>query len=270
MRQRLLSVLTFVAVCLSGSASHAIEFAAHRALYELTLAQAQEGSGISEVTGELAVEWRNGCSGWTFEYRSIIDVLFSGRDPLRLSSTASTWESSDGRHYRFSVRHRANGENTESIEGVATAAGSEKTGQVVFSKPKRRRMKLPAGTLFPIAHSLAIMEVAAKGKAPAFLSRMVFDGMDATGLYQVNAAIGRGYDKGSDRAPLKNVLKDTRSWPVDLAYFSFSDNKPEPDHEIKMRLYANGVADDMILDFDDFAMKAQIGRLELLKEPGCR
>ena len=269
MRLRVLSVLSLIATCLFGSATHAIEFAAHRALYELTLAQAQEGSGISEVTGELAVEWRNGCSGWTFEYRSIIDVLFTGRDPLRLSSTASTWESSDGRHYRFSVRHQVNGKDTENIEGVATAEGSDKSGQVVFSKPKPRRMKLPAGTLFPIAHSLAIMEEAAKGKAPAFVSRTVFDGMDASGLYQVNAVIGRGNDKGSGRPPLDNVLKNTLSWPVDLAYFSHASTKSEPDHEIKMRMYANGVSDDMVLDFDEFAMRARIGRLELLEEKGC-
>lgn len=270
MRQRLLRALAIVLVCGAAAPVRAVEFAAHRALYELSLAHVGEGSGISAVSGELVVEWRNACSGWTFEYRSVIDVIFAGRAPLRLASVASTWESSDGRNYRFSVRHQANGADTERIEGAATGAGGSGAGQVVFSKPEPRKMKLPAGTLFPIAHSLAIMAVAVKDRTPAFVSRAVFDGMDVKGLYQVNAAIGRKSDKAGNRLPLRGNLKGIPSWPVDLAYFAHADNKPEPDHEIKMRLYANGVADDMVLDFDDFAMNARIGRLELLEEPGCR
>lgn len=270
MRHWTIRVIAVLLLCVAGAQVRAVEFAAHRALYGLTLAHAGQGSGISSVSGELVVEWRNGCTGWTFEYRSVIDVIFAGRDPLRLASIASTWESSDGGTYRFSVRHQANGEDTERIEGSATGAGKKKGGLVVFSKPEPRRMKLPAGTLFPIAHSIALMEEAGKDKTPTLLSRAVFDGMDAKGLYQVNAAMGRKNEKGSGRLPLRGALKGVPSWPVNLAYFSYADSKPEPDHEIKLRLYANGVADDMVLDFDEFAMNARIGRLELLKDPGCR
>jgi hypothetical protein len=236
----------------------------------MTLVRAQAGSGIAGVTGEMAVEWRNACNGWTFEYRSVIDVDFSESESLRLTSSATTWESRDGRDYRFSVRHKTNGEDTERVEGIAVARKKGTDGGVDFSQPKKRKMTLPAGTLFPIAHSTAIMEALAKRKKPVLISRMVFDGMDAKGLYQVNAAIGHALPKGGGVLPEDGSMKNMRWWPVDLAYFAVGSNDAEPDHEIKMHLYANGVADDLVMEFDDFTIRARIGRIELLPEPSCR
>jgi hypothetical protein len=267
---RPLFVIFVAAFCLASATARGAEFAAHRALYTMTLVSAHAGSGIAGVAGKMAVEWRNACTGWTFEYRSDIDVAFAEREPLRLSSSATTWESRDGRDYRFSVRHRTNGEDTERIEGTAVGRKKDKPGRVVFSQPKPRKMTLPAGTLFPIAHSATIMEMLAKSRKPAFLSRMVFDGMDMKGLYQVSAAIGDALPESAGVRPADGSMKGLRSWPVDLAYFDAQSKKPEPDHEIQMHLYANGVADDLVMEFDDFTVRARIGRIELLRDPPCR
>lgn len=269
-RGQLVVVLSAVAACLAGTAAYGAEFAAHRALYTMTLVRAQTGSGIAGVQGEMAVEWRNACSGWTFEYRSVLDVDFSEQEPLRLTSSATTWESRDGSDYRFSVRHKTNGEDTERIEGVAVSRKKGESGRVVFSEPKKTKLTLPAGTLFPIAHSTAIIEALERGRKPALLSKVVFDGMDAKGLYQVNAAIGDAVEKSDGVLPSDGSMKDMKSWPVDLAYFALGSMEAEPDHEIKMQLYANGVADDMVMDFDDFTIRARLGRVELLPEPSCR
>jgi hypothetical protein len=37
-----------------------------------------------------------------------------------------------------------------------------------------------------------------------------------------------------------------------------------------MRLFANGVADDLIMDFGEFIVRARIGQVELLADPDCR
>ena len=269
-RTRPLFAIAVAVFCFASTAARGVEFAAHRALYTMTLVNAEAGSGIAAVAGKMAVEWRNACTGWTFEYRSVIDVDFAERDPLRLSTSATTWESRDGRDYRFSVRHKTNGEDTERLEGTAVGRKEDRQGRVDFTEPKPRKMTLPPGTLFPIAHSSAIMKVLAQGRTPAFLSRMVFDGMDVDGLYQVSAAIGNVLPGQEGVLPADGSMSGMKSWPVDLAYFSASSKKPEPDHEIQMHLYANGVADDMVMEFDDFTVRATIGRLELLADPPCR
>ena len=187
---RLIHLVYFGTLCVAAAPAQAVEFSAHRALYNLSLVKARSGSGISTVTGNMAVEWNNSCTGWAFQYRSVIDVAFLTGAPVQLASNATSWESSDGRDYRFDVRHKTNGNEMEHIEGVAKLTSANGAGQTLFTHPKPLKIDLPAGTLFPVAHSLAIMRTAKSGGTPQFVSRTIFDGMDIKGLYQVNAIIG--------------------------------------------------------------------------------
>lgn len=254
----------------AASTVHSGEFAPHRALYNLSLVQARSGSGISAATGKMAVEWINSCVGWAFQYHSVIDVTFLEGAPVKLTSNATSWESSDGRDYRFDVRHKTNGTEMEHIEGAARLSGRNGAGHTLFTHPKPLKIELPAGTLFPVAHSLAIMRLAKEGTAPQVLSRTIFDGMDVKGLYQVNAVIGSVKPAPAEMPANIKVMKGVPSWSLNLAYFAVRSNKSAPDHEIKMRLYANGVADDLVMDFKDFVMRARIKRIELLADPQCR
>lgn len=266
---RVCSLLILAAFNAGVATAQTGAFTAHRALYNLSLEQARSGSGISGVTGKMAVEWNDSCAGWAFEYRSVIDVTFDEETPVRLTSNAATWEASDGKTYRFSVRHKTNGREVERIEGVARLAGPNGAGQTELTHPEPRKIDLPKGTLFPVAHSLAIMKAAKSGSAPRFVSRTVFDGMDEEGLYQVNAVIGPAKESPGTNAAWKEQMKKVPSWSVTLAYFSLKSSKAAPDHEIKMNLFANGVSDDLIMDFDDFIVRARINKVELLPTPSC-
>jgi len=267
---RLFHILFYGILCVAATTARAGEFTAHRALYNLSLVQARSGSGIAGVTGKMAVEWNNSCTGWAFQYRSVINVDFDEGAPVQLTSNASSWESSDGRDYRFDVRHKTNGSEMEHIEGVARLTGANGAGQILFTHPKPKKIDLPAGTLFPVAHSLAIMRSAKKGRMPQFVSRTVFDGMDEKGLYQVNAVIGPVKPARMDIPDKNDVMKGVPSWSVSLAYFATDSKKSVPDHEIKMRLFANGVADDLVMDFKDFVVRARLSQLEMLSDPSCR
>lgn len=267
---RLIHILFLAPLFCAGATAQAGEFSAHRALYDLSLAQARSGSGISSVTGKMAVEWNNSCTGWAFQYRSVIDVSFDEGAPVRLTSNAASWESSDGRNYRFDVRHKTNGKEMEHIEGVAKLTGPNESGQTQFTHPKPLKIDLPAGTLFPVAHSLVIMRAAKKGGTPQIVSRTIFDGMDVKGLYQVNAVIGPVRPPKRNIPDSSDVMKGMPSWSVSLAYFAMNSGKSAPDHEIKMRLFGNGVADDLIMDFEEFIVRARLSKVELLPDPSCR
>ncbi len=248
------------AVALSGEALAAgVGFAPHRAVYGLALDRDKTGSDVSQASGELAVEWRQSCAGWTFEYRSLIDIGYSEGGRLRLVTRATTWEELDGREFRFNVRHESNGRVIELIEGYARM--SKGGGVATFAKPKKKDIKLPPGTLFPVAHSIEVLRAATAAMAPApvFHARWVFDGMDFDGAYLVNAVIGKGSrPTGGPRA-----LRGLMNWPVHLGYFADSA-APDPRFELGMRMFANGVTDDLVMALSEITLRGHIQRLELL------
>jgi len=260
LRRLLMAGLMMLAVP-GGALAAGAGFVPHRAVYGLALDRAKTGNAVNRASGELAVEWRQSCAGWTFEYRSLIDIGYSEGEGLQLATNASTWEEFNGGEFRFNVRHQSNGKVIEQIEGHAKL---DKTGGVVtFSKPEEKRIKLPPGTLFPVAHSLEVLRAARAGPAPVFLARQVFDGMDSDGAYLVNAVIG----KGSPASAGPQALRGLMGWPVHLGYFANSA-APDPRFELGMRLFANGVTDDLVMALSEITLRGHIQRLELLPD-GC-
>lgn len=259
----LAAALTVAWAMLAGGPAGAreTEMAPHRALYDLSLAASRQGSGIVAVEGGMAVDWAEACEGWTMTQQFVLRVGGEGGD-AEISSHATSWETRDGRQYRFSVRNMANGAETERISGQAQMPAGGGPGEAVFEQPKPRRLVLPPGTLFPTQHAYVVLgEV---DKAPTIIGRHVFDGMTEEGLVEINAAIGRAIAPGS---PIPE-LAGRASWPLDMAFFANRDDST-PEHEIAMRVFDNGVVDDLRLDFGEFAVLAKLKRLELRPHPHC-
>lgn len=267
---KILLLVTLCAAGLTQSPGHAwaVEFAPHRALYKLGLERAPSASGIAAVAGEMAVEWRKACSGWAFDYRLAISIQQDSGRAVDLATSVTTWEADDGATYRFLVRHRTQGAVSEKIEGVARMQGKGKVGRVVFTSPGKRAFDLPAGTLFPVAHSMAIVKAAMSGPPPVFRALTVFDGMDVDPLYLVNAVIGASRSDKDFKLPAV-AMPGMNPWPVSLAYFSYSKRQTLPKHEISMWLFPNGVADRLIMDFGDFTVWATLKTLEIMPQPDC-
>ena len=272
MQIKSMMLLIVVAAALAAGHAVALEFSPHRAIYGVTLDRSSSGA-VSEVSGTLSLDWQLGCSGWTFEYRSVIDVTQAESGRVRLSTVATTWESKDGSEYRFNVRHSTNGHELEKIEGYAVLKAPGSAGTVKFTAPRERTVLLPVGTLFPMAHSMAVMDAALSGKPPIFLPLSVFDGMDVQGLYLVNAVIGRassGAPKDFAAPPeISQLQRDHRMWPVHLAYFKAEDRQAVPSHEMRLVIYDNGVSDQLVIDFGDFKIKAHIEKLEIQPPTSC-
>ncbi len=252
-------------VNLLSGVGFAAELSSHRALYGMTLHSARSGSGITSVTGKMAVDWSRTCAGWTFEHQSLIDVTFSVRDPVRLSTNATSWESLDGRQYRFSIRNLTNGKVTERVEGVAQVVARGGPGRVTFTAPKRRTMKLPAGTMFPVGHSVELIELAAR--APTMVTRTVFDGMSFDGAFQLSAALGAPATRGAGKE--LQGLAGRRYWPVQLAFFPVASPAAAPEHEVGMHMYDNGVSDELLVSFGEFTVRSRLSKLEILKPGVC-
>lgn len=242
------------------------EMVPHRAIYTLALVSAKSGSGIAAVRGEMAVDWSETCAGWTFEHKSFMEIFFTMRPSVRLTTSASTWEARNGQDYRFVVRNLTNGKVAEKIEGRAQLPASGGAGRAVFVAPRRMEMALPAGTAFPAAHAEIVLRAGAT--APTMVSKVVFDGMTADGAFDISAALGAPKQPRNGN-PLAAELAGRRYWPISMAYFPLRGTAIEPKHEIAMRLYDNGVVDELMLNIGEFTVRASIVRLEIRQSPEC-
>ena len=260
-----LPVLALVSFC--GQA-FAVDIAPHRALYSMALGSTKSNSGVVGATGTMTYVWGETCDGWTVEQRYKLRMQYAESSEVEITSNYVTWESKDGLRYRFNERKMRNGEVDEEVRGEASLEGQGKGGTATFSRPKQETVDLPAGTIFPTAHTILILDRAAAGEQ--FVSKNVFDGASEETAVQVSAFIGQELkpDVSADNA-VKSPLLERPSWRIRLAFFSADQKSEKPDYELGMRLYDNGVSRDMLLDYGDFAVKAKLDEIEALPKPNC-
>jgi hypothetical protein len=261
---------TFAIVLLAGSAG-AADLAANRARYGVSLSSAKPDSGVVAVDGSMTVETAEACDGWTTEQRNKFTVHYVEDNPdLVLSATFVSWESKDGLRFRFSQRESKNGELDKEVSGEAQFSGPGKGGTATFTKPSAGTLDLPAGALFPTAHTNLLIDRAAAGEG--FLAAKVFDGTSDDNANDVTAVIGAPQSADATAAAagtVKSPLLQRPSWRVHLAFFPADITVDKPDFELTMRLLDNGISGDTVLDYGDFAIKAKLDQIEKLPKPAC-
>ncbi|MBI3506946.1 MAG: DUF1849 family protein [Proteobacteria bacterium] len=252
------------AALFSGSVAEAQTVAPHRAAYSLSLGDAKGGS-VGAIEGALVIDWGEVCEGWTISQR--MRFTMSGGDGGDVDSdiSFSSFESHDGRSYRFSLRTSRDGDVVEELRGRATL-DPDAGGKAEFSMPETT-LVLPPGTMFPTAHSLLLINLAEGGER--LVTRAVFDGATLDGALDVSAIIG-------DKTPADPALAKSSpkvgarpSWRVRMAYFNPDDKTGTPTYETSMRMLDNAVASEYSFDYPEFSIRAKLERLEALPKPNC-
>lgn len=258
----------FVSTLVSGCAGARVRLAGYTAAYDLSLSHPDASGSVSAVRGRLAVEFADVCHGYTLDQRMIMDITDNDGVTRTNDFAINSWESIDGLRFRFNVHNGLNGQITEEYAGHADLEGPGKPGLVVFTKPERKTLALPAGTIFPSEHVSLLIEAAEKGET--FMAERVFDGSGEDGLADAGAAIGKAIAGPVTSQPPYAALKGVKSWPTRIAYFSVKARAETPQYEVGVRLFANGVGGDLLLDYGDFAIRAKLTDLKLARDPGCR
>ena len=264
-RLRALSLLVVVAIVAGAGSARAEALTPHRASYVLSMKKASGSSGIISVRGALIYEMAEACDGWTVSHRMRIKVTHRSGKDIAMETDFSSWETKDGREFRFESNSQHNGKSIENISGRAELKGPGKGGEAIFSAPKKRRLALPPGTLFPVAHTVVILKRAMAGNQLTW--KLVFDGTSDDGLYGVNAFVGAPAEPKSD-SPVP-LFGERRSWPLKLAYFSHGKDSPEPLFQSAMRLNEVGISDDMVIDYGRFSLNAKLKQVDALPKPNC-
>lgn len=260
--------ICFSAAILVGlsPAAMAAGFAPHTAHYAMKLLSARSNSNIANVTGDMLVRWEGDCAGWTMSNRTVFNVGYSGGETVRVTMDATTWESRAGDRYTFLVRTLFNEKESERIEGTARLDGTARAAD--FVSPSKKRIVLPPGTVFPTQHTEQVLSVA--GDAPRIVRATVFDGFTDGGAQFVNAIVGRKIQaKPGDRSAFPE-LGTQPSWNVNLAFFPVDKQDAEPESEISVKIFANGIAGRMDMDFGDFKVRGDLKKLKTAQLPVCK
>ena len=226
--------------------------AAHRALYDLKLDLGHHGD-IVAASGTMGYEMIDACDGWTVRQRLWMVVTDSEDRNVEMVSDYSTYESKDGLRFSFHMKQFTEGAITSQTDGTARLTRRGGPGEAHYSTPDEDVKKLPPGTLFPMAHTGALVAAARDGKR--FLTAPLFDGTVEDGAQDSSVAIV-GW-----RKPQPNKYAALAALPSTRVRIAFFERKPEamtPEYQVGMRYWENGVADDMQMDFGDFTMNAHM------------
>jgi hypothetical protein len=225
---------------------------AHKALYTLTLDSAKSTDVIA-AHGTMGYEVTDACDGWAVRQRLNMTITNADGQDIQMSSDYATWESKDGLKFRYHMRQTTDTAVTSQTDGEAVLQKVGAAGEARYTSPHDSTSPLPAGTVFPMAHTAAI--IAAARDKQHFLSLPLFDGTDENGAEDSFIVVLDWKPPASSTWPALSPLPSTR---VHISFFDRALTGVTPSYQATMRYWDNGVADDMKMNFGDFVMNAKM------------
>jgi hypothetical protein len=255
------------------AAKEPIKLVPHRAVYEMSLDDARQATGITGIDGRMVFEFSGSeCDGYTLNMRMVTQMTDSQGQSNMTDLRSSTWEEGKGQKFRFQSAQYLNDKLGDITMGRAVREPPETKVKVSLSQPARAELDFSGQVLFPTQHSIALIEAAQGGHN--LLQAQIYDGSEkGQKVYDTSAFIGAPVAPGADPA-LEAVAKDKGlaelvSWPVSIGYFEAKDGDLTPSYQIDFRLYANGVSRDLLIDYGDFSIRGKLSSLEYLKAEAC-
>lgn len=267
------------ALALGGGMAHAAAnapFMAHQAVYDLSLLKTRGGASIDNARGRIVYDFSgSACEGYNSEFRQVSE-LDNGEGKKTISDLSSTsWESADGKTYRFKIDTRMNENDSTNVDGVAERNGDHIT--VKLKQPVTKTFTLDGNTVFPTEQIRRIIAAARDGKS--LLELTVYDGSD-TGekLYNTLTVIGKPIagDQATnpDPATKNDKMKTLTRWPVTVSYYDrdakTNSGEQTPVYAMSFELYENGVSRKLVLDYNDFVIAGAVDKFEPKESKPCK
>lgn len=239
------------------------DLASHRAAYRLSLDSARSSSDVQGADGAMYYEAMDQCDAWTARQRFTLTVTGRSGTSYEMASDYVTWEAKDGSRFRFRLRQTTDGQVTQAITGEARRAGG-RAGTIRYTEPAEDEVDLPAAALFPMAHTEQVLQAAMAGRR--VFAVPVFDGTTTEGAQDTNAAITARIEPGAADASRWPPLAALPSFRMRIAFFEAGSNTGQPEYEVAMRYWQNGVADELKMDFGEFVVDGRMTELEMLPD----
>ncbi|MBP0443532.1 cell envelope integrity EipB family protein [Roseomonas sp. SSH11] len=243
------------------------DMVAHRAAYRLSFDKARDNSDVARAEGAMLFEVLDACDGWASRQRLTMRLQDRDGQTLETASDYSTWESKDGRRLRFSLTQMTAGAVSNRVSGEAVLQ-PDGSGTATYENPRPSQETLPAGTLLPMAHTIRAIEAARANQR--ILNVPLMDGTSDDGA-QDSTTILSQWGRDADAKARFPLLANQESGRMRIAFFGKDSNgggASSPDYEVGLRYYANGVADELNMDFGEFSVNGRLETLEAIPG-GC-
>lgn len=234
-----------------------------KAVYDLGLVEAAGGQTLS-ANGRMSYTVLKTCLGWSSHQRLDIQSVTRQHGEEHLLSDYAAQESLDGRHLTFKSQETRNGKLLRVVSGEASLA-PDGSGVVQYRQPLAKTLPLPVGTLFPVTHTARILATAASGGKE--LTTPLFDGTLPDGPEDTYVTLLNWAPPPTDSAYLP--LQKLPAGHVHIAFYDRNAHTMMPEYEMGMRYFANGVSDQLHLDFGDYKMQGVLSTLDLPPTPDC-
>lgn len=253
-----------------------IVLAPHRAVYDVTLKRADERADLSGADGRLAMELGGSdCEGWTTNFRMANEFRPREGNGRVIDTQSASWESGDGLSMRYNQREFLDGSQQGERKVSATRDAAGGTGRAEIEKPEQATLELSPETVFSIEHQKRLLRAAKAGITHE--STLVYDGSDDSSGYRAIAFIGTRKAPGQAKSTITGTAGDAlakfAAWPMTISFYSTkpgdTQDEATPAYQIGFTMYENGVADNLVLDYGDFALGGNLKVLEFLKQEPC-
>ena len=259
----LLASCFFLPLPSAHASSQPVSLASQNVRYSLDLVESSDGS-TTDATGSMTYSVRRTCTAWETVQKLEIQSTTRKHGPEFMLSDYVASESLDGRHLTFRTQERVNGRILQTVSGQAQL-NRDGSGSVTYDRPLAKKLSLPAGTMFPMAHTGALISAAMASQNE--LTTPLFDGTLPDGAQDSYATLVGWTTTPSPTSPPS--LRALPTGHIHVAYYDRSQQDMIPTYTIGMHSYANGVVDRLDLDFGDFRMNGILRTLELPPEPTC-
>ncbi len=249
----------------------------HRAVYELQLDTSTPSLSVSALSGRMVYEFiGSSCTDYKQKIRFVTRTKDKqGRETV-LDLRTFFEEDGAGQEFKFKTDHIEQNRKPVVMRGAAnrTVSAGKATVTVTANSPKPIRKTYDKDVLFPIQHTIGLLQAAQKGET--IYSKDVFDGSDEKmQSYATTAIIGTAKPPGAHEGLPKSAdtLKKLKAWPVALSYYTNAGHAKQdatPSYEVGFMFYENGVSDRLLLNYGSFAIKGKLSKLTLLDTPACK
>jgi hypothetical protein len=260
----------------------AVDLAPHRAIYDMSLHETVAGSNVSDVRGRLVFDFEGSvCAGFSLKSRLVTEIVDRDGNTMVTDLRSSTWENAAGDKFRFDNSQYVDRRLSEQVTGQAARRKKAEGIEVTLDKPQRRKLKLEGRALFPTQHSIAILEAAKAGYG--VLQADVYDASEqGKKLLQTTTFIGKpsiatatATAAAAKPARIANAdkLDGVASWPISISYYDVVDNPRKdtgvPAYELSFRLFANGVSEDLLINYGNFSISGDLAGIEFHAAKAC-
>lgn len=241
----------------------------HRAIYNIKMVKRHGSAQVQNISGQMTYEWKRDCDAWVTNHHFKLAYEYPGAPVLNIVSDFSTYEPFDGQSLNFTSRRAREGDLYQELRGNASL-GPDGAGKALYTVPAELKFNLSKGTLFPMMHTLALLDSIDTGKR--FFHAIVFDGSDDEGPVEINAVASSRVNTPAGVSSSSNIdasLLKSPAWNVRLAFFPAQATEAMSDYEMNAVIHRNGIISDMRVDYKDFSVTQKLVALERLKNTVC-